>query len=307
MPLPDLSSFNTTKLPTLTRPRLRVSFSGGRTSALMTALLVQEYRDRRGHEVLVTFANTGQEHPETLVFVDKCDREWGLGVVWLEADIHPRKGAGTRARVVTFETASRDGRPYEDFCAKYGIPNKNRIWCTRELKEYPMDRYVTKTLKWKRGSFHTAIGIRADEMDRVSINALDKGFTYPLVDLGVRKDDVLAWFRQQPFDLRIQEHWGNCTWCWKKSDRKLFTLAKEAPEIFDFPARMEQRYGEVGYNNGKQQVFFRLGRSTAQVLEAARLYDGPLFTDMNWQPDNRDGLDIGSACGESCEIGADED
>lgn len=303
--LPDVSMFDPGRLPDLARPNLRVSFSGGRTSALMTAILLSEYRDRRGHNVVVTFANTGQEHEETLKFVDRCDKSWGFNVVWLEAEVDPRKGKGTRARIVDFETASRDGRPYEDFCRKYGIPNRNRIWCTRELKEHPMDRYVTHTLRHKTRDYHTAIGIRADEMDRVSVRGLERGFIYPLVTLGVRKPDVLSWFKQQQFDLQIPEHWGNCTWCWKKSDRKLFTLAKEAPHIFDFPARMEERYGEAGMNIGKQQVFFRMGRSTKQLLEQAVAYEGKLFTDPNWDYDKE--LDLGSACGESCEIGADEE
>jgi hypothetical protein len=300
---PDVSMFNTSNMRPLTRPRLRVSFSGGRTSALMTACILKEYRDVRGHEVLVTFANTGQEHEETLRFVDACDKKWDFGVVWLEADVHPQKGKGTRARVVDFETASRDGRPYEDFCAKYGIPNRNRLWCTRELKEIPMDRYVTKTLKWKASSYHTAIGIRADEMDRVSINALDKGFLYPLLDLGVRRPDVLSWFSSQDFDLKVPEHLGNCTWCWKKSDRKLYTLLKEVPEIFDFPERMEKAHGTKGFNNGVSQVFFRGSRSTSQLRASAAAYTGSLFTDPHWDYDQD--LDAGSSCGESCEIGAD--
>lgn len=39
------------------RSRLAISFSGGRTSAYMTDMLLGRYRDT--HEVVVTFANTG--------------------------------------------------------------------------------------------------------------------------------------------------------------------------------------------------------------------------------------------------------
>lgn len=301
---PDLSQFSTTSLPDLPHGRIRVSFSGGRTSALMTALILREYRDVRGLDVCVTFANTGQEHERTLEFVRQCDEMWGFGVVWLEAVVQPPKGKSTLHKVVSYESAARQGQPYEEVCAKYGISNRIRQYCTRELKQRPMDSYTKRVLGWKPHTYHTAVGIRADEMDRVSDRALAAGFIYPLVGLGVTKDLVLEWFRAQPFDLGIPEHWGNCTWCWKKSDRKLFTLAKEDPSIFQFPAKLEERYRHAGAGAEAGQVFFRQRRSALDMLQAAKAFEGPLFTDPNWEYD--EAFDIGAACGDSCEVGADE-
>ena len=50
---------------------LVISFSGGRTSAYMTHLLLQQ-RDL-WKDVIVLFANTGQEDERTLDFVNNCD------------------------------------------------------------------------------------------------------------------------------------------------------------------------------------------------------------------------------------------
>jgi hypothetical protein len=144
-------------------------------------------------------------------------------------------------------------------------------------------------------------------MDRMSARAKEDGFVYPLVTLGISKKDVLAWFKQQAFDLPIPEHLGNCTWCWKKSFRKLFTLARDNKEVFDFPAKLEALYGNAGALarvTGKSQVFFRGGRSTQDLLKEAAEFTGPFFTDSNWAYDRE--VDLGAACGETCEIGTDE-
>jgi len=35
---------------------------------------------------VVTFANTGKEMPQTLDFVRDCGEQWGVDIVWLEAE-----------------------------------------------------------------------------------------------------------------------------------------------------------------------------------------------------------------------------
>ena len=52
----------------------------------MAKLIVEKFKD--SHEIVTTFANTGDEQEETLEFVDMCDKEFGLDVVWLEAVTH---------------------------------------------------------------------------------------------------------------------------------------------------------------------------------------------------------------------------
>ena len=119
---------------------LIISFSGGRTSAYMTKLLLQE-RDK-WKDVIVLFANTGQEDERTLEFVHNCDVSFGYNTVWIEADVQPEKGKGTSFNVVSYDTASRDGKPFEAVLAKYGIPFTKSPHCTRELKQYPIQAYV---------------------------------------------------------------------------------------------------------------------------------------------------------------------
>lgn len=295
------------------KERVTISFSGGKTSAYMTKMLLDYLRQHAPEKhVVVTFANTGQEHEETLKFVDRCDKAFGFGVVWLEAEVTQQAGIGIRHKIVNFETASRNGEPFRDYIAKHGIPNRMYNQCTARLKIEPMDHYRKSVLGWKNGTYSTAIGIRADEMDRVSLRSIEKyGAFYPCVDAGVTKDDVRAWWAEQDFNLNIPEHLGNCTWCWKKSNRKLLTLARSNPEIFDFPSRMEREYSLAGgeRRDGQERqprVFFRGNRSTLDLLAEAAKGGFEPFQDDKFIPFDDD-LDVGGACGDSCEIYADLD
>lgn len=284
--------------------RLAISFSGGRTSAYMTKRLLDLAAERNdGTEIVVLFANTGQEHDETLKFVDRCDKLFGFNVVWLEAVVDPEHGKGTGFKVVTYETAAREGEPFEAGIQKYGIPNKNFPWCTRELKLNPIRAYL-RSIGWEAGTYDTAIGIRADEADRISASARENRIIYPLVKWGVHKEDVLAWWAAQPFDLDLPEHLGNCKTCWKKSDRKLLTIAKDDPAAFAFFKRMEETYPDAGPGDfDRPRRFFRQSRSADEMLALSRQ---PF---ARFHPDNEvqlSLLDLGGGCGESCEVWSDE-
>ena len=289
---------------------LSISFSGGKTSAYMTKMLLDHFRgDDPDRRITVTFANTGQEHEETLKFVDRCDKAFGFNVVWLEADVTHGKRVATKHRVVTFETASRKGEPFEEVIKKYGIPNKSYNHCTRETKLAPMISYY-ESMGWKYGDYSIAIGIRADEVDRVSMKTLKEGGFYPCVDAGVTKDDVREWWAQQDFNLGIPEQLGNCTWCWKKSLRKLMTLTQTHPEIFEFPRRMEAEHALGGgprRDGGVKEprIFFRENNSTETLFAKAAAGFTP-FEDDKFIPFD-DELDVGGACGDSCEIYSDID
>lgn len=279
------------------KPNICISFSGGRTSALMTHLIKQAFG--HSHRIIVTFANTGVEDPRTLNFIRECDEHLGFNTVWLEAVFHRELGKGTTHAVVNYETACRDERLFEAGINKFGIPNKAFPWCTRELKQRALEDYI-HTLGLT--DYCTAIGIRADESDRMSSSADKNGWWYPLVSWGITKEHVLSFWKAAPFDLYIPEHHGNCRRCWKKSDRKIFTLMRENPEEFAWCARMERENGYAGAGEGLR-TFWRKKRDTFQMLaESTKPFQ--LFTDPNFVPDPE--LDAGSACGETCEVGADE-
>lgn len=279
----------------------------------MTKLCVDKFSDT--HDIAICFANTGCEHDNTLDFVDQCDKHFEWGVVWIEAVVDPEKGNGIRHKVVDYETAARSGEPFEQYVSKYGLPGPTHPQCTSRLKEEVMDSWRHRELGWKRGTYDTAIGIRADEMDRISSKRHEKRFVYPLADAGWTKEDIKQECASWPFDLELGgEHWGNCTWCWKKSLRKLLTLAKEDESVFDFPKMLEAKYQLVrdgDYEREGEHKIFRKHMSSMDILEMARTKDFEPYVDIDqsqlFSSASYDVfLDTGSACGESCEIGSDE-
>lgn len=271
--------------------QLFISFSGGRTSAYMTWRLLGPDRPA-DTEIVVAFANTGCEHEKTLEFIDRCDRLFGFGTVWIEAVTQPAKGDGVLPRIVTIDTASRNGEPFEAVIRKHGVPNRNFQHCTRELKARVLRAYM-RSIGWAK--YQTAIGIRADETDRMNVNAERERFIYPLIGWGVRKPDVLAWWSRQSFDLGLPEHLGNCTWCWKKSLKKHLILARENPEVYAFPARMEATYPDAGPGiRDRPRRFFRGNLGASDLLAMA---NGP-------EPA---GSDESGNCSESCEVHEEEE
>ena len=244
------------------KPKLQISFSGGETSAYMANRLIKEYSDT--HEIIVLFANTGQEAEETIEFVHRCDIEFGLNLIWLEAVVNPEKGKGTQAKVVNFQSASRNGEPFESVISKYGIPSPINFACTRELKIVPMQNYL-RSIGWAKNTYKTAIGIRVDELDRMREDAEQNNIIYPLIQWNIDKPAINRFWRDMSFRLNLKSWEGNCKTCWKKSDRKLFAIVKDHPEWFNFFVKMEKEYSKQPNTH-----FFRNYRSVADIFEQAQ-------------------------------------
>ncbi|MGN6833076.1 phosphoadenosine phosphosulfate reductase domain-containing protein [Neisseria sp. P0009.S001] len=241
---------------------LLISFSGGRTSAYMTHLIMNNLGLFTNYTPFIVFANTGCEHEQTLEFIHQCETVFGWPVVWLEAVINSEHGKGTRHKVVNFEIASRNGEPYQAMIAKYTIPNVSNPHCTRELKLAVINSWARE--KFGTAAVDTAIGIRVDESRRIKADAVQRKIIYPLVDIWPsEKQDVLDFWKKQPFDLNIPEYLGNCVWCFKKSDAKLLNALNDASEYFEFPKMMERLYPNG--RDGSPVFFFRRHRTVSDL------------------------------------------
>jgi hypothetical protein len=306
--------------------RLAVSFSGGETSALMTYFILNSDFRRKYDEIVVTFANTGQERDETLDFVHRCDVELGFNTVWIEAVVHHGQRKGNTSRIVTYDTAQRiksSNRkgPFEQTIEKYGIPNRTFKHCTSKLKTLPMEHYLKHTLGWG-SDYDTAIGIRSDEIDRLSVEAKKRRLIYPLVtDIPTTKKQVNSWWERQSFRLQLKGYEGNCAWCWKKTFRKHMALLTDDSTLYDFPERMEREHGMVGPEFKKRAIgnnpieddyvrtFFR-ERMSVQDLKEELKRTGPVeYPDEHIPTEIFDPrLDVNGGCEESCEVyGYDDD
>lgn len=294
------------------KKRLVCTFSGGETSAYMAQWVKKNKSEE--YEIVFIFANTGQENEETLDFVKKCDEYFQLGIVWVEAVFDMRHGKGTRHKIVDFNTASRNGEPYYQGIKKHGMPNTQNPWCTRDLKLYAIQSYLKRELGWKKGSYYTAIGIRQDEIDRVNAKYKEEKLYYPLVsDRPMTKPKINFWWKNQPFRLNLKGYEGNCMWCFKKSLKKLMTIAVEKPHYFDFPKRVEKEFenwvpdSRAHNTNIKFPIrFFRSEWSVQDIFENSKKPFTKAKDDSDvyvWQTSMFDvDLDSTNGCEESCEV-----
>lgn len=223
------------------KKNLLISFSGGRTSAYMAWWIITNLSHL--YNIIVVFANTGKEKEETLEFIDKCDKHFGLKLVWLEYEPNPDFIYGAGFRIVGYITAARKGEPFERVIEVHGLPNVSSPHCSREMKENTIRAYA-RSIGWVGQNYKTAIGIRADEPGRLNYKkAKRKNLIYPLHTMHrTTKSDVNRFWIAQSFDLQLKSYEGNCDLCWKKSIRKLMTIAKDNPEVLAWWREMESKY-----------------------------------------------------------------
>lgn len=212
-----------------------ISFSGGRTSGYMLRRILDACGGELPPDVYACFANTGKEMPETLNFVDDVDREWGVGVRWLE--YRRAHHSCDRWREVDYASASRLGEPFSALIEERKIlPNPIMRYCTQSLKIQAIRNFA-----WYLGwdSWTAVVGLRADEPRRVARlsdsreDSSDK--IAPLAKAGITKHDVGAFWRVQPFDLHLPNvdgstPMGNCDLCFLKGTARLQRIMQERPE-----------------------------------------------------------------------------
>jgi len=239
-----------------------VMTSGGRTSMFLAKYIKENTKYKN---VLFVFLNTGKEKEETLAFIEKCDKEFNLNVIWLEAKIIHEKQIGTTYKIVNFKTASRNGEPFEEMLKKYPLPNNMASNCTRELKLRPVEAFIRNN--YKDFDVYRIIGIRADEQHRKSNNATNEKLLYPLCDeIKVDAKFIRNWWENQTFDLELKDYQGNCDLCFKKSLKKRLTIVKENPKIAEWWEKMENKYSSETI----PRFDLRTNKSIAEIKELAK-------------------------------------
>lgn len=253
-----------------------IKVSGGRTSGLM----LRRVLDSNGglpEGSLAIFNNTGKEREESLEFVNELSVNWGVPIVWLE---YLR---GPSFKVVSFETANRDGAPFEALIRQRieegegGLPNAVNRYCSSEMKTRTTIRYL-RSIGWTE--WDTFVGYRADEPLRyVKLRAnphpetKDEFLSAPLATAGVSKHDVAAFWKKQPFDLRLpnvngQTYEGNCDLCFMKHPNVVRGLIAAKPKSAVWWIKQEDYAKSKGRTTGA--VFADDRASIAQMAANVR-------------------------------------
>lgn len=228
-----------------------IQFSAGRSSAYMLHEILRAYDGQLPPDCHVLFQNTGRERQESIDFLLECGERWGVPITLLEHDADEkfrRVGPGTNNPI------SMDGEVFEALIRKRQYaPNVVTRYCTEVLKV----RVARDYLRWLGYERWTSIiGFRADERRRAKrtiANALrsgDRGTPhFPMIPAGITKRHVAAFWKRQPFDLRLpmtpqgKTPEGNCDGCMLKSMANRAWLARHHPERAKWWADMEALAG----------------------------------------------------------------
>jgi 3'-phosphoadenosine 5'-phosphosulfate sulfotransferase (PAPS reductase)/FAD synthetase len=272
-----------------------ISFSGGRTSAYMLHEILRAHDGVLPDDCHVTFANTGKEREETLRFVHECAARWNVSVRWLEWRRRTRRTKlADRFEEVGYNSAARNGEPFAELIRrKVYLPNSQMRYCTIDLKIRIMGEFM-RSLGYKK--WNNVIGLRYDEGRRV-LKAIDRNHTgkerhtsvMPLAKAKVTVADVRAFWQQQPFDLQLMPHEGNCDLCFLKGRGKRAEIVRATPERADW--WIDQEANAYPYRNGNT---FIIGEPYAAHREA--VLASPMMALP--EPDDDDEPD---GCGDICE------
>ena len=223
-----------------------ISFSGGRTSGYMLHQVLQAHGGKMPDEAIVCFANTGKEEEATLKFVNDCSVNWGVKIHWIEYEDHELPE--NRYKEVTYETASRNGEPFEAIIRKRQyLPNPVTRFCTSELKIRTMACFLKHSGLFDdctKSELENAswIGLRYDEGRRAA-KVADKR-RVPLFTAKVNVQDIGEFWEKQSFNLELPTYKGrtlagNCDLCFLKPANQIATLIAEKPDRAIWWANME--------------------------------------------------------------------
>ena len=251
-----------------------ISFSGGRTSAYMLKRIIDANGVIPSNSV-VCFANTGKEEEATLEFVRDCSQNWNVTIHWVE---YITEAPGFR--IVDFESASRNGEPFEALILKKKyLPNPVTRFCTIEMKIRTISKFC-KSIGLKIGERDAWVGIRADEPRRLAKIGRDR---CPLAVDGITAKHVGEFWKQNNFDLKLPNHGGktmhgNCDLCFLKGGSQVVSLINEKPERAIWWARMETLVQSSGQVIGKG-ARFRKDRPSYDEMMKYTLDQASLFSD----------------------------
>jgi len=189
-----------------------VSWSGGLDSTVVLHLALRAWND-----FTTIFIDTGITIPETLQYVEKMSKEWGLNLVILKPKID-----------------------FWDYVKRNGFPMIKVLWCQRKLKMEPLrDFYRTVP-----GHKIQAIGIRKAEStmrkhrynSKIMLHSKIKDVSaiHPILDWNKR--DVLAYCKKHGIPQNPSYRYYSTSGCYYcpfiRNKRHYLVLRMRHPELF---------------------------------------------------------------------------
>ncbi|WP_061023957.1 phosphoadenosine phosphosulfate reductase family protein [Bradyrhizobium sp. CCH5-F6] len=234
-------------------PRVVCRFSCGAASAVATKLAIAKYGIDR---VVITYSDTGSEHPDNLRFRADCERWFGKQVQVFKSD--------------RFKDTWHVWEKERFITSKRGAP------CTGALKREPH-------FAFERPTDIMVFGYTADKPDQVRAANLrkqnfERAIETPLIDASLTKADCLAMIARAGIELPAMYKLGfqnnNCIGCPKGGMGYWNMIRKHFPEQFERMAALQRHLGPGSF-------FFREKDETRFGLDGLHPDRGDIRTEPN--------------------------
>jgi hypothetical protein len=158
-------------------------------------------------------------------------------------------------------TERSDGRSVTElFYDENYLGNGQNTFCSRILKQEPAERFMKELIS---DGFEPVkvLGFSAKEDRRVQRAcgvAMAGGYTarFPVVEEGVSKQDCVDWCYSMgvaPSAMYCWAEHANCVGCVKGGRAYWLAVAKNAPEVFEQRAKMEEEFGHEIIRGGDRE------------------------------------------------------
>lgn len=200
-------------------PRVHCRFSCGAASAVATKLALLKF----GARVVISYSDTGSEHPDNARFLADCEK-------WFEQKV-----------VVLKSTKYKD---IWDVWEKHRfMKGKHGVKCTGELKREPAYEFELPSDIFVMGY---TLG-EEERAERIQKTNFERQFYFPLITGRMDKPNCLALLERQGIELPAMYKLGfrnnNCIGC-PKGGRGYWNMIREHfPEHFARVAEMQRRFG----------------------------------------------------------------
>lgn len=283
-----------------------VSVSGGKDSTATLLLAIEEHGK---DNIKAVFADTGNEHQDTLDYLDYIRDALGIEIFTLRQDFTawwwrrrdyvrdkwPDKGvpAGVVARALDFYELGPTGNPFLDLCIIKGrFPSRKAQFCTQFLKTEPLVEYAMDLVE-EFGHVESWQGVRADEsLSRSKLaqrenNGGDYSIYRPILYWNV--DQVFAQHRKHGIEPNPLYKQGmgrvGCMPCINTNKDELLAISKRFPEHIDRIAEWELIVGQTSKRQnatflpapGENDTAFERGNIHAMVEWSQTKHGGKLI------------------------------
>jgi hypothetical protein len=225
--------------------RIVVGFSGGVSSAWCAGWALRNFPKE---DVVFLFNDTKEEDPDTYRFIREMSGA-------LEHEVTERSDGRSVTEIIRDQDA---------------IPNNRMAFCSRILKANQKDRFFKELRQTGVTDLTSVLGFSAMETQRVqraTAHATDDYCVrFPMIEEKISKQTAANWcigLGVRPPQMYTWSEHANCVGCARGGKAYWLAVAKNAPEVFEQRAQLEEEFGHTFLKDVALRDLVRIGLKRA--------------------------------------------